>query len=679
MKRIFAGLVLLVCLVLFVRFVYVATKTETGWESIALQWREATFGIFAGEYMQVASREPVDQAAYWLRETERIVAAEPGDAELAMGAALLLDAPCEQFVVRHMTVSSWGGQSFPKFDDAAIKRARDEFEKRCRGRCLQMAAKATELQPKDVRWWRLRAIIAFDDPALKKPGKSQAAKAWLALLQECRKHDPDNALYDYLAVSYYWGKGTDGSKLGSPIVDQASFDEGTRWFLRAQQKPFFGVDEGGVELILKLLRRTNLPRAEYEYLCANRSAIIADSAIRPSWRVLQGQAERLEKKGDLADALKIHRQAVHMSDQLVPSGDAAASTSVVVPFFRRGTATLLDEFVAKHPGVVSAAEASQIKTARATTEHDWTIWQDACKRAMASVNAAPSPLVCLIGLLADACAATLSFLLLLGTMSWLVMRWLQRAKESDDAGLGVVRACIGWLAGYAVTFAIFGMAPAGIIAPTILGWLCVAVAGLLVTIVAGSLSWGLFVRRRLQFSIRTLLILTFVWAIILGALKTADLIPFELKMPTVSVPSRTQGGIPACLIEQSMIASYGRWIWAFYQWRCYGGVYTGAGAALGIIAVWQLIRLHCKRRFATMSSRDRWTSCLRCLARSSFAAAVVAIIVYLAVMPNNVTNIDNHVQSKMKFLQSQQAFKDAMTEAIAEIREEERQAATQKP
>ena len=178
MKRIFAGLVVLVCLVLLVRFIYVAARTETGWESIGLQWREATVGVFAGEYMQVASREPIDQAAYWLRETERIVAADPNDAELAMGAALLLDAPCDQFIFRHMTVSSFGGQSIPDYDRAAARRAREEFEKRCRGRCLQMAAKATELQPEDVRWWRLRASIAVGDPALKQECLDRIAELW---------------------------------------------------------------------------------------------------------------------------------------------------------------------------------------------------------------------------------------------------------------------------------------------------------------------------------------------------------------------------------------------------------------------------------------------------------------------------------------------------------------------
>jgi hypothetical protein len=274
MKRIVAGLVPLVCLILLIRFIYVAARTETGWESISQQWRDATLGVFVGEYMPLTSREPVDQAVYWLRETDRIVEGAPNNAEVAMAVALLLDGPGDQFIFRHMTVSSWGGQVIPDHDHAAVQRARDEFEKRCRGKCLRMAAKATELQPKDVRWWRLRASIASGDPALENPGETHRAQDWLALLQECRKHDPDNALYDYLAASYYWGKGADDSKLDTPIVDQASFDEGMKWFLRGQQKPVCAAGEGEAELVFKVLQRTNLWRAEYESLCSNRSRMI---------------------------------------------------------------------------------------------------------------------------------------------------------------------------------------------------------------------------------------------------------------------------------------------------------------------------------------------------------------------------------------------------------------------
>ncbi len=87
------GGLLLVFLVLAVRLAWVASRTETGWETITQQWRDATVGLVLGNHVPVGSLEPIDQAEFWLRETDRILAADPDNAELAMGAALVLDSP----------------------------------------------------------------------------------------------------------------------------------------------------------------------------------------------------------------------------------------------------------------------------------------------------------------------------------------------------------------------------------------------------------------------------------------------------------------------------------------------------------------------------------------------------------------------------------------------------------
>lgn len=97
--------------------VWVASDLETGWTSLGLQWRDATVGWLVGKYQPVSEREPADQADFWLRETDRIVAAHPQNAEIAMGAALVLDTPGVDFTSRYMKIVRSGpGMTYPEFD-----------------------------------------------------------------------------------------------------------------------------------------------------------------------------------------------------------------------------------------------------------------------------------------------------------------------------------------------------------------------------------------------------------------------------------------------------------------------------------------------------------------------------------------------------------------------------------
>jgi len=105
---------LLAILVLAGRAAWVASDLEAGWCGLGVQWRDATLGWLVGKYEPVSQREPTDQADFWLRETERIAASRRQSAEIAMGAALVLDTPGVDFTSRYVQVvrlvgvrSSW--------------------------------------------------------------------------------------------------------------------------------------------------------------------------------------------------------------------------------------------------------------------------------------------------------------------------------------------------------------------------------------------------------------------------------------------------------------------------------------------------------------------------------------------------------------------------------------------
>jgi len=69
-----------VLLALGARVVWVASRSETGWDVLRVQWYDATLGWLAGEYEPIGQREPPEQADFWLAETDRILAAHPDGA-----------------------------------------------------------------------------------------------------------------------------------------------------------------------------------------------------------------------------------------------------------------------------------------------------------------------------------------------------------------------------------------------------------------------------------------------------------------------------------------------------------------------------------------------------------------------------------------------------------------------
>ncbi len=686
-RRVLAGLVVLLLLALFVRWICVASRTEIGWEIMAQQWHDATAGVFIRDPQLLANLEPADQATFWLRETQRIVAEEPENAELAAGAALLLSSPDMSFMYHYATVSDLPLNNhsvvIPQWDNKVIARAINEFHARCRAKCLALAAKATELQPKETRWRRLRAFLLFiGDPFSGCEGASRVPD-WLRVLQQCRDHDPDNALYDYLAAWQYWGESVDQGELAMPIIDRVKFDLGTEYFLRGQRKRFFAVGGGEWPLVIGAIRRMSLLRCEYYDVAGGR--FMENRALRLTReleRTTSIHAEQLEISGDLAGALALHRQTLRMFDQFFARpGEELPSEYVYFDYMyllRRSAIASLWTFAGKHPELVSADEAARLKKASEIAERDERTCQTASYRLAVKRNPPNMPFFFAVGILANLAASTVAILLLAGAMACVSAGCLHKPGEPNAARLGVVRHLAGWVAGYALTFVVFGMAPAEIIPPAVQHWLFAGAIALLSVAVA---CW-VVIRRRLQFTIRTLLGVTLVWAIFLSILKSADLMPqsfSDFHMPALSVPPRDIGGLDARLFQQPIIMIYGRWSWAVYQWMLYAEPYAGIGAALAIIAVWHQIRFRrmMKARpgdLAVMEAippRRRWAERFACLGRSMLTAAALWMLAYLWFMPAVLQFSENVYQTKMAYLRNPREYIDAMTKTMAEVRAED--------
>ena len=180
------------------RLAWVASHTETGWETIAADWHAATIGQFVGHRLPVAQRDQTAQTEFWLAEIDRILAREPHTPELLQGAVRMLGAyngdynlPLAADLVAVPDLDVYDGPGGRGYDPRA--------EQRRRAKQLQLAAQATAEFPESLAAWQTRAEVcaqpfgASEDP--------RNAEDWHKVVDECRRHDPNNSFYSLLIAS----------------------------------------------------------------------------------------------------------------------------------------------------------------------------------------------------------------------------------------------------------------------------------------------------------------------------------------------------------------------------------------------------------------------------------------------------------------------------------------------
>ncbi|NLE38452.1 MAG: hypothetical protein GX621_10550 [Pirellulaceae bacterium] len=251
--------------VLAIRLIIVASGTETGADGLLMTWRDASVGQIVGPSVPVSQRTAAEQAEFWLAETDRILADAPDDAELIMGAAIVLASPTMDAIWgRNTTFEALtsGFGPIPRTDYEAIEKESRQFDERCRQRCLDLAEKATTLEPDNPIWWRLRAALQFRGSGLSQIDEPRNPN-WPAVLEEAVGHDPDNALYDYLAVFTLWEAAFKVEYDAShncliTIQDPDGFARAETHIDRAQTKSLIRGYASGMSAVDKLLARANL-------------------------------------------------------------------------------------------------------------------------------------------------------------------------------------------------------------------------------------------------------------------------------------------------------------------------------------------------------------------------------------------------------------------------------------
>jgi hypothetical protein len=248
------------------RAVWVCSRTEGGWQTLGEHFVAGLPPVARPAALRASHEEREDE---WLLQLADRVEADPkSTAGDYMGAALLFPTWQRNWPsavdTRQVGDLMWGTAPRPipaRDREAVIQRGNE------------LAAKATEIEPKNLDWWRLRAMrMGFG--AEYNPNSSGDPPRPLAtsVLREAAERDRDNALYEYLlgydCYARAWGPTHPVEVPGTPlpppqwatlIEDPKAFAEAKTHYQAALSKPLLATGQKGHGVAQRVLASTAGP------------------------------------------------------------------------------------------------------------------------------------------------------------------------------------------------------------------------------------------------------------------------------------------------------------------------------------------------------------------------------------------------------------------------------------
>ena len=663
-------------IILTARLIWVAAHTEIGWPLLKQQWLDATVGLVCRRTLPVYMQEPADQADFWLTEAKRITDADPQNAELAMGAAIVLDSPGMEFEFRYITKTldvPPFRRVIPQFDRDAVARAANRFEAKCSKQRLALAARATDLRPAEVRWWRMRAVLQTPDRT-NNSRETPRHIDWLDTIEECKKHDPHNSLYDYLAAEFllHISTKTDYHKDNTEItiIDAAKYALANQYLQRAQECGMYVVEDAGSQAVDAFLQKSSIS-------CFDQSQIARHNVIHNRifgllhglWRDLSDRFDSDEQNGDFRKNLVVLLQTSRMLDQFCGPGGACV-VNPAPKMHAEGTLVRLDAFIEKHPELATSEDVADTKTSLANAKLDWNIYQEASRRMASKKKIGPSRQfrLMVVGLVNSAANSTIIPAIILGVCSLAIGLCVVKTLEKPPYVLGFWRHALIWFSGYAISYVALGMTASGIIPPEVQKWIVISLLAILFIAMTIRVLWIKVYHRKPQYSVRTPLCLMFIVAVCCAAVSTCDFHVSDLNMINLAVPSRETMGINAELLADQIINNFGIWIWALWQWIEYQGPLVSVGVAMAILVCWYLIRFRKTISPSREYSRVRLEGVLVNAGRSMIVVAVGWVVIYLCITPSLIQFAEDDYQEKMSYIRNPGKYRDVINSAMDEVR-----------
>jgi hypothetical protein len=468
-------LLLLVAAVLGVRLAWIFTRSAIGWQPHLDQWADIAAHMARIERTALSRQEPESQGRFWLNEVAGIETSD--DPQLAMGAAWMLDAPQFGFSSRHVRMKKSRHPSLPtlwnpEIDFEAIRVLSDDFESLCHDECLAQIETAIRLDSDNVELWRARALLAFRTKFASRDLEPRRDD-WLSVLDECAKHDPGNALYDYLAAVQLWsssaqyGYEDDGYVL--KVKNKATFVQCNARLTAGLAKPHLKFGTDGYVATMEFLDESST--AHSAHLAAAGSRQIDSRATNlmhriMRWQSVQRDTEKREENFDAAVACV--RKVLRISEQMSESGNYPNLIWQKL-FLRQWSLANLDVMNKDHPNLLDADEAEKVAVDFGQVQLDMLVLQEVAKRLEAEAgkgNGAHPMLTVLLMVTAQMLViATLGMALLSGVFG------LVFGKTSDErVEMGWLRHVAVWFVGFGVSFLILGMSPAEVVSPAVQKW-----------------------------------------------------------------------------------------------------------------------------------------------------------------------------------------------------------------
>jgi hypothetical protein len=665
--------ILLSCLSLSARLLWLASQTETGLTILRLQWRDATIGWILGNHQPITSREPSEQAEFWLPEVDRILKAHPNDARMTMGAALVLDSPANGYIARYSKAVSLpsAARIIPTFDNDGIKRAKDAFEKRCKQRCLELAAKATEFDSANVEWRRMRASLLSRDS-----GESREIARdprWREILDECARHDPENALYDYLAAYFFWEENSEfdysAQDIRLIVKDDLGFRKGIECFERGQIKPYLAFSNVGSKVMEEFLEKSRLPITEHPIILNSNSVDSCYHRLLFALQRLQaGRADEMASNGEIEKALSLDGQYLHLLDQY-KAQNAMGDEDTTVSLVKTRALWILKTHTEKRKNPLNDAETKRIVSLLEAAQLDIKVSIQAMRE-----NIVPSAARQYADFgIALYVAIAPSFISLLLSAILVLLMLARRFTKDEVPVVGPLGQIFAFLIALTVVFALFGLMPAKIVPVKVQEW--IFTVGFLISpcILVFWICWRWLQRHSYQFSIRAMLIGTVVFYLLLGVIFAfASFItdfPFHFSMP-----ARDCEGVNAVILEDAITNKYGICAWAAYQWFIYYGHCVTLLVWTGLIALFYLRKIRkrqCQTDVVPFGLRKFTSGLLRSFARPAMSIAVFLFLAYLMLTPIFLDRIEKEFQKNITFARSPESCLAEIKQKIKNVRSDE--------
>ncbi|WP_298868473.1 hypothetical protein [uncultured Gimesia sp.] len=472
------ALLLLLFLVLASRLLWTLGVSADSWKLLGDEGSAQIRSLYNWE-IPVSYRTPAEQADFWIQQSKENEAAQL-DPQVALGAAWMLDTPRKLYQLRHYATTRFDKRSLyylliidREWDHETVEAMEDDFEPQAREACLEQSKLATQLDPENKYLWRNRALLLFQlQKTQQQPIKLiPRQQDWQAVLDECTRHDPENALYDYLAALHLWSISSE-IKPDSPqinILDPSQYQQSRQKLNAGLQKKFLDTGYTGEAATLAFLSQIGISINYQISMAESRKGRTREQLILVELLLmLQKEFNSAANQKHYSAAAAEARRNLSISEQLVTDHSYLYLTDLKLLLRINGLVDLL-KLQEEDPGILNPAEYEAFSKEYSQALLTQNINTEVLKRIEQRAPSNDTPQYFRLALL-SATSLNLIFISLVCALVAGGISWSGRSDpNSEFVEMGFWRPLVCWLLGAGMSLLVWGLFPAQIV-PLQLQW-----------------------------------------------------------------------------------------------------------------------------------------------------------------------------------------------------------------